>query len=250
MSSTSRVSDAIVDQLEAMILEGTLQAGQRLPTERALAERFDVSRPSFRDALQKLNARGLVSRRQGGGTYVAEGVGASFTDPLLELLSADHHAAESVIEFRHALEGLAARLAAERGTDEDRNLIQRKYDELVRAQAEGTLEEEAAADAEFHLAIAEAAHNPVLLHVMRTMFLLLRDNIIGNLGRTDRDSEPRRKIRSQHSQMFEHIVQHPDPERARASAREHLETVTEMVRDNIAAEERQRTSQRRDLFKP
>jgi len=90
----------------------------------------------------------------------------------------------------------------------------------------------------------------VLLHVMRTMFLLLRDNIIGNLGRTDRDSEPRRKIRSQHSQMFEHIVQHPDPERARASAREHLETVTEMVRDNIAAEERQRTSQRRDLFKP
>lgn len=250
MSSTSRVSDAIVDQLEAMILEGTLQAGQRLPTERALAERFDVSRPSVRDALQKLNARGLVSRRQGGGTYVAEGVGASFTDPLLELLSADHHAAESVIEFRRALEGLAARLAAERGTDEDRNLIQRKYDELVRAQAEGTLEEEAAADAEFHLAIAEAAHNPVLLHVMRTMFLLLRDNIIGNLGSIDRDSEPRRKIRSQHSQMFEHIVQHPDPERARASAIEHLETVTEMVRDNIAAEERQRTSQRRDLFKP
>lgn len=250
MSSNSRVSDTIVDQIEAMILEGTMQAGQRLPTERALAERFEVSRPSVRDALQKLNARGLVNRRQGGGTYVADGVGASFTDPLLNLLNEDSHAAESVIEFRHALEGLAARLAAERGTDEDRQLIQRKYDELKRAQVIGTLEEEAAADAEFHLAIAEAAHNPVLLHVMRTMFLLLRDNIIGNLGRTDRASEPRQKIREQHERMLQHIVIDPNPERARASAREHLETVTEMVRDNLAAKERQITSQRRDLFKP
>jgi len=250
MSSSSRVSDAIVDQIEAMILEGTMQAGQRLPTERALAERFEVSRPSVRDALQKLNARGLVNRRQGGGTYVAEGVGASFTDPLLNLLAQDAHAAESVIEFRHALEGLAARLAAQRGTDEDRQLIQRKYDELKRAQVDGTLEEEAAADAEFHLAIAEAAHNPVLLHVMRTMFLLLRDNIVGNLGRTERSSEPRQKIREQHERMLQHIVLDPDPIKARASAREHLETVTEMVRDNLAAKERQRTSQRRDLFKP
>ncbi len=250
MSSNSRVSDTIVDQIEAMILEGTMQAGQRLPTERALAERFKVSRPSVRDALQKLNARGLVNRRQGGGTYVADGVGASFTDPLLNLLNEDSHAAESVIEFRHALEGLAARLAAERGTDEDRQLIQRKYDELKRAQVIGTLEEEAAADAEFHLAIAEAAHNPVLLHVMRTMFLLLRDNIIGNLGRTERASEPRQKIRAQHERMLQHIVLDPNPERARASAREHLETVTEMVRDNLAAKERQITSQRRDLFKP
>lgn len=250
MPSTARVSDTIVDQLEAMILEGTLQAGQRLPTERALAERFEVSRPSVRDALQKLGARGLVRRQQGGGTYVADGVGASFTDPLLELLSQDPNSANSVIEFRHALEGLAARLAAERGTAEDRELIQRKFDELQRLQTEGSLEEEAAADAEFHLAIAEAAHNPVLLHVMRTMFLLLRDNIVGNLGSMERGSEPRQRIREQHENMLKHIVLSPDPEQARASAREHLETVGDMVRDNIAAEERQRTSQRRDLFKP
>lgn len=250
MSSSSRVSDAIVDQIEAMILEGTMEAGQRLPTERALAERFEVSRPSVRDALQKLDARGLVKRRQGGGTYVADAVGSSFSDPLLNLLAQDSNAAESVIEFRHALEGLASRLAAERGTEQDRLLIQRKYDELKRLSEEGTLAEEAAADAEFHLAIAEAAHNPVLLHVMRTMFLLLRDNIIGNLSRSDRNSDSRRKIREQHARMLEHIVTDPNPTLARASAREHLETVTELVRDNLAAEERQIASQRRDLLKP
>lgn len=249
MGTVQRVSDAIVDQLEAMILEGTLKAGERLPTERALAERFDVSRPSVRDALQRLAARGLVSRKQGGGTYVADGVGSSFTDPLMELLANDEASAEQIVEFRHALEGLAARLAAERATDEDRALIQRKYDELRRLQSEPDLAAEAAADAEFHLAIAEAAHNPVLLHVMRTMFLLLRENIIGNLSAIEEGHETRQLIRKQHHRMLTNIVIAPDPEKARSSAREHLETILKMIRDNKAAEERQRTSRRRDLFK-
>ena len=174
----------------------------------------------------------------GGGTYVADGVGASFTDPLLELLSQDPNSANSVIEFRHALEGLAARLAAERGTAEDRELIQRKFDELQRLQAEGSLEEEAAADAEFHLAIAEAAHNPVLLHVMRTMFLLLRDNIVGNLGSMERDPSPANEFANSMKTCSSTSCYRPTQEQARASAREHLETVGDMVRDNIAAEER------------
>ena len=249
MSAGHRVSDAIVDQLEAMILEGTLTSGERLPTERSLAERFGVSRPSVRDGLQRMAARGLVVRKQGGGTYVAQGIGSSFTDPLMTLLSEDGNAAEQIVEFRHALEGLAARLAAERGTEEDRALIQRKFDELHRLQGEGDLEAEAAADAEFHLAIAEAAHNPVLLHVMRTMFLLLRENIIGNLSAIDEGHPTRTLIREQHQRMLTNIVSAPDPEQARASARDHLETIQQMIRDNKAATERQRTSQRRDMLK-
>ncbi len=249
MPQTARVSDAIVDQLEALILEGSLRPGERLPTERDLAERFDVSRPSVRDALQKLASRGLVRRRQGGGTFVSDGIGATFTDPLMELLSKDDSAAEQIAEFRHALEGLAARLAAERATDEDRALIQRKYDELRRLQEADDLPAEAAADAEFHLAIAEAAHNPVLLHVMRTMFLLLRDNIIGNLSALNDETGSRQLIRDQHAKMLEHIVSTPDPDKARTSAREHLETISQMFRDNKAATERQRSSRRRDLFK-
>lgn len=65
-----RLSDDIVAQLEAMILEGTLKSGERLPAERVLAEQFGVSRPSLREAIQKLVAKGLLVSRQGGGNYV------------------------------------------------------------------------------------------------------------------------------------------------------------------------------------
>ncbi len=67
-----RLSDDIVAQLEAMILEGTLKSGERLPAERVLAEQFGVSRPSLREAIQKLVAKGLLVSRQGGGNYVTE----------------------------------------------------------------------------------------------------------------------------------------------------------------------------------
>ena len=81
-----RLSDDIVAQLETMILEGTLRVGERLPAERALAEQFGVSRPSLREAIQKLVAKGLLVSRQGGGNYVAESLGSTFSDPLLQLL--------------------------------------------------------------------------------------------------------------------------------------------------------------------
>ena len=70
-----RLADNIVEQLETMILEGTLKAGERLPAERVLAEQFGVSRPSLREAIQKLAAKGLLVSRHGGGNFVAESIG-------------------------------------------------------------------------------------------------------------------------------------------------------------------------------
>ena len=70
-----RLADDIVDRIETLILEGTLKPGERLPAERALAEEFGVSRPSLREALQKLVARGLLQSRHGGGTFVSEALG-------------------------------------------------------------------------------------------------------------------------------------------------------------------------------
>ena len=72
-----KISDVIMAQLEAMILEGSLKPGQRLPPERELATQFEVSRPSLREALQKLSARGLIVSRQGGGSFVSEKIGSS-----------------------------------------------------------------------------------------------------------------------------------------------------------------------------
>ena len=76
-----KLADAIVAELESMILEGSLQPGQKLPPERELAIQFQVSRPSLREAIQRLEARGLLYRRQGGGTYVQNALSKGIADP-------------------------------------------------------------------------------------------------------------------------------------------------------------------------
>ena len=83
----AKLSDIIMAQLETMILEGSLKPGQKLLAERELAKQFDVSRPSLREAIQKLEAKNLVTRRQGGGTYVNEQILGGLSDPLFALMA-------------------------------------------------------------------------------------------------------------------------------------------------------------------
>lgn len=81
-----KLSDSIVSQIEQLILEGTLKPGDALPAERDFSEQLQVSRPSLREALLKLEARGLVSARRGGGYSVADVTATTLTDPLVHLL--------------------------------------------------------------------------------------------------------------------------------------------------------------------
>lgn len=177
-----RLSDDIVAQLEAMILEGTLKSGERLPAERVLAEQFGVSRPSLREAIQKLVAKGLLVSRQGGGNYVTESLGATFSDPLLHLLEGNPEAQRDLLEFRHTLEGSCAYYAALRATSLDHQRLTEAFEALQACYARNdqVSAEEGAADARFHLAIAEASHNTVLLHTIKGLFDLLRRNVSYN----------------------------------------------------------------------
>ena len=84
---TPRVSDIVVEKIERSILEGTLKPGQRLPAERKFAQQMGVSRPSLREALQKLSARGMLVARRGGGTTVTKSLNPALEDALLELIS-------------------------------------------------------------------------------------------------------------------------------------------------------------------
>ena len=90
-----KISDVISDDLESMILEGSLKPGQKLLSERELAKQFEVSRPSLREAVQKLVAKGLLISRQGGGTFVSDELDGGYADPLLTLFSS-HPAADLI----------------------------------------------------------------------------------------------------------------------------------------------------------
>lgn len=239
-----RLADVITERLESMIIEGSLQPGQRLPPERELAERFGVSRPSLREAIQKLAARGLLTSRQGGGTFVTQELNTRYSDPLLEMLARHQEFHLDLLEFRDAMEGLSAYYAALRSTPADKALLVQRFKELEASFAGRDPEQEAKADAAFHLAIAESAHNVLLLHTIRGIFHLLEKSIVDNLAYLFEKPDSRPRLMEQHRALLEAILA-GDAEQARERAHEHLVFVEEGLLELERAETRAQRALRR-----
>ena len=221
-----KVSESIAAQIQDLILHGDLRPGDRLPPERELAERLQVSRPSLREAIGVMEARGLLEVRRGGGSYVRDVMEGSVTDPLLHLMHARPETAADVMELRHALEEAAAAHAAERATADDLAAIEERLHALqaLYDAGEPAPEDEAAADAEFHLAIAEAAHNPVLSHVMRSLVRVLQASSARSFEAIHTRPEDHAAIVAQHRALLDTIAA-GNAQRARRAARDHLHFV-------------------------
>jgi GntR family transcriptional repressor for pyruvate dehydrogenase complex len=216
-----KLSDDIMEQLEAMILDGRLLVGQKLLSERTLAEQFAVSRPSVREAIQKLETKNLVERKQGGGTFVKPRLNELITDPLRLLLSDKPEMQFDLLEFRHALEGMAAYYAALRGQPEDYQALESALDSLPDGSNSIDKSQEAIALVNFYLTMANAAHNMVLQHVMRSLQSMLQDNIQRNLEVLAKHSDAAQNINSQRRNIVKAILA-GDPEQARKASNEHL----------------------------
>ena len=212
-----KLSDVIEQQLEFLILEGTLRPGEKLPPERELAKQFDVSRPSLREAIQRLEAKGLLLRRQGGGTFVQSSLWQSFSDPLVELLSDHPESQYDLLETRHALEGIAAYYAALRSTDEDKERIRELHHAIELAQQSGDLDAESNAVLQYQIAVTEAAHNVVLLHLLRCMEPMLAQNVRQNFELLYSRREMLPLVSSHRTRIFEAIMA-GKPEEAREAS--------------------------------
>ncbi|MCL1038291.1 pyruvate dehydrogenase complex transcriptional repressor PdhR [Shewanella corallii] len=220
-----KLSDVIMQQLERMILEGSLQPGQKLLPERELAIQFEVSRPSLREAIQKLEAKGLLTRRQGGGTYVKEQLWQSLADPVVELMHNDSESQYDLLEFRHATEGMMAYFAALRGTDADMQNIKRM---ILEVEAAKGIEEQAAAIVRFYRAIAEASHNVAMLHLVLSLSTVLEKNIAQNLELLSRRQEAS-TIANEHRRGLLAAIVRRDPHAAREASNEHLSYIEEVM---------------------
>ncbi len=222
----AKLSDVILEQLENMILEGSLAPGAKLPPERELAKQFDVSRPSLREAIQKLEAKGLVTRRQGGGTFVKNQLEEGLSDPLFELISRHPESQFDLLEFRHALEGIAAYYAALRGTSTDLQKVKESFDKI--ADAEGDIAQKAKAINGFHFAVAEASHNVVLLHLVRGMQSLLEQNVLQNLTVLLKKPVVSQQL-AEHRRVLMDAVIEGKPEEARLASNAHLAFIEEAL---------------------
>lgn len=244
-----KVADAVADHIEHLILEGVLRPGEKLASERELAEKLDVSRPTLRDALSKLAERGLL-RTSRAGTFVAPFL-TPLIAPLASLMADKARVTDDYFEFRRCLEGEASRLAALRATDVDREAFRKCVSQMKEAHALDDPTEEANADVELHLLVYEASHNVVLLHVMRALAELLRDNIFYNRQQLYVHPGVRDKLLKQHLAIAETVLS-GDPVEARNAAAEHIrftfETVTEIRRDKERVEASLQRVNRSDLL--
>ena len=244
-----RLADAIAGHIERMILEGVLRPGECLASERDLSERLDVSRPSLREALDQLEKRGLlVSGR--GGTTVAQFL-APLSLPLAELFRDKPRVTADYFEYRGVIESEAAKLAALRMTDLDRKTIRAIVKRMRAAHSLEDPHKEAEADVDLHLALYEAAHNVVLLHVMRVFAELLRDGIFYNRDQLYRRHGTRPTLLSQHLAIAEAVLS-GNVERAARTADEHIRftfnTIEEIRRDKERLDVSLRRLERSDLL--
>ena len=167
----SRLYQSIVEQIESLLEKGELRPGDQLPPERALAEQFQVSRASVREALRTLELLGVVETRAGGGTFVRQVAPDDLVRPLHSLI-ARGHSIPDVIEFRGLIEPALAALAATRISDaqlaELREIIAAQERKV--AAGETYVEE----DTRFHEVIGDAAKNELLTTMLAVIWDVLR----------------------------------------------------------------------------
>ena len=217
----SRVYEEVAKQIERIILK-KLHPGDKLPSERDLAEMLRVSRGSIRDAIRTLELLGVVETRQGAGTIVREISIESLVNPFANVLQKRKDLVTELLDFRKMLEPpLAARAATHASADEISEM-----EEILRRQEEKQNYGDAtvAEDTEFHYGIALASDNSVVLKVIDVLMDLLRDTRARSL---QVEGRPQKSL-SGHRRILAAIKRH-DAEAAKSAMRRHLEDVEEIV---------------------
>lgn len=228
--SHSRTADAVIDQIERFILQGVLRPGARLPAERDLAKKVDVSRPILRDALKVLEERGLLVSRHGEGTFVADVIGTVFSEPVVNLIRRHPPAVADYLEFRKEIETMTAGLAAQRATEADKEILTRLFRSMEAAHEHENFAEEAALDVEFHHAIGECAHNIVLLHTLRACYQLLADGVFYSREHLYGYPSSREKLLEQHRTIYQAVID-GNAEAAQKAACDHIAYVESIMRE-------------------
>ena len=225
-------SDLLADRLRVYISDNQLKPGQRLPAERQLAQQLGVSRSSLREAMQKLISLGVLFSRRGGGTFL-QPAGPDWTEqrlvmPLSTLLAEDPGYRYDVLEARIAIESSTACHAASRATGEDKARLKTCLAAMQHISDREDPDLAAHSDVRFHLAIAEASHNLVLLQAMRGLFDLLQSSVMQSRQRLYLQPTIPDRLADQHLAIYQAIVG-GEPDAARQAMTHHLEFVAQTL---------------------
>lgn len=214
----SRLGDQLYEQILDKIVSGALPEGGKLPPESRLCEVFGVSRPVVREALSRLQADGIVVSRHGSGSFVQRRPHTAFS-----LLAPIGDVADLMrcMEYRIALEGEAAFLAADRRSDGDLKTMARALEHLDKVIASGEVGSEA--DRSFHLAIASAAQNRFFIHAMETIAEhTMKGMELARKLSLRRSAQRLQLVQAEHVRIFK-AIEAQDANEAREAMRSHID---------------------------
>ena len=223
-----RLYEAIVKQLQDLITSNKLKTGEKLPPERQLAEELNVSRSSIREALRTLEMMGYLESKVGisGGTFVKDVTMETVVSPFSQMLVRNGNFIADLLETRLVLEIEVARLAALRREDEDLQKIEDAIQSMEDEIKEGGTGING--DNEYHRALGAAAHNDVLLNMVRMcgdLMEMQREEHLANLN-----GESDRALKS-HKAIFK-AVKDQDEEKAQSLMRKHITNLQSIIKSN------------------
>ncbi|MBI5879157.1 MAG: FadR family transcriptional regulator [Chloroflexi bacterium] len=214
-----RLYEQIVSQIELRITNGDLKVGDQLPTERDLGVQFGVSRTAVREAIKSLSEKGLVDVQPGRGTFITNGTSRAVRHSLdLAMKFGGREAVRQLVEVREIFEPEIAALAAVRAQAEHIAALNDAVAAMDAALSDSDTFIEA--DLDFHLTLAEATDNPLILNLIDPIVDLLREQ----RSQIFRVNGGAQRGQSHHKRILDAVTRH-DPVAARAAMQDHLRQV-------------------------
>lgn len=207
-----RVYEYIIDQIKIAIEKGRIKPGDKLPSERSLAEKLDVSRTSVKEAITVLESSGIVTVRPGVGMFLNNDSQGVLIDKFSKIIDQQTFDFVNLIEMRQAIEGDAAYYAALRITDEQKEKLTKIYKKLIHSQQQS--KEAIEEDYQFHVMIVEAANNSIMLETMHVIAQKIMRGLKESRHTSIQDKFLNKAVLEEHRRIYEAIMNNK-PEEAR-----------------------------------
>ncbi|EDS77503.1 GntR family transcriptional regulator [Clostridium novyi A str. 4552] len=218
----TKVYEQVINQIKDMIQDGTLKKGDKLPSERDLVDKLEVSRTSIREALRVLEIVGIVECKQGEGNFVRTDFNDTLLEPLSIMFMLNDCTLQEIFELRKVIEIETAALAAKKITESQLDDMRSILDTIKTSDDE---DEKVKLDTQFHYSIAKASQNFLIVSIINAVSTLMdsfikdaRKNIISNLHKEIIDK--------QHDKIWKALNNH-NPSGAADAMRTHLELINE-----------------------
>lgn len=218
-----RVYQQVVDQVQNMIFDGSLKAGDKLPVERDMVKLFAVSRTSIREAVRALEILGLVECRQGNGNFIRKEFDTGLFEPLSIMFKLHNGNAIELFKVRKMLEIEAVSLAVEQISDQQRKELKSIMDKLGKAKSE---DEKVRLDAEFHFKIIEASNNYLLKCFYNAVSSIMKA-FISDARIVFFKTEKLNKLSELHQDIYEAIIS-GNSDKAKKAIQKHFDFVIEI----------------------